>query len=218
MSRPPRLVIFDCDGVLVDSEPISAATLAGALTTAGLPISPSEALLEYKGRLLSDIMAQAESRLGAPLPAGFSEAFEGDRAEAFARTLKAIPGAQDTVRSITAAGVSVCVASQGKLEKTELTLSLTGLRQLFGEHALFSADMVARGKPNPDLFLHAAERMGATPDECVVVEDTAIGIIAAVAAGMRAVAYAADGDPVELQRAGAETVQALSELPALIGL
>jgi len=110
------------------------------------------------------------------------------------------------------------VASQGKLEKTRLSLELTGLRDLFAEQALFSAESVPRGKPHPDLFLHAAGAMGVEPAACVVVEDTPSGVTAAVAAGMRALGYGADSDEAALQRAGAEIVGSLDQLPGLLGL
>ncbi len=218
MSRIPKLVIFDCDGVLVDSEPISNTVLAEKLTEVGLPTSPAEALLEYKGRIMADVVARAEALLGGRLPAGFVEAFEADRIEAFRRSLEPVPGAFDTVRAISAAGVCVCVASQGKLEKTELTLSLTGLRPLFGPDALFSAYSVARGKPHPDLFLHAARTMGASPGASVVTEDTTIGVRAAVAAGMRVLGFAADGDAAALREAGAEVIHSLAQLPGKLGI
>jgi beta-phosphoglucomutase-like phosphatase (HAD superfamily) len=112
----------------------------------------------------------------------------------------------------------VCVASQGKLSKTRLSLELTGLRDMFAEDALFSAELVPRGKPYPDLFLHAARAMGVDPAGCVVVEDTPSGVTAAVAAGMRAIGYAADSDERALRRAGAELVWALNELPERLGL
>ena len=108
-------------------------------------------------------------------------------------------------------GFDVCVASQGRLSKTELTLSLTGLRDLFGADAVFSAHSVRRGKPAPDLFLYAAATMGWAPERCVVVEDTMIGVRAALAAGMRAIAYAPDGDG--FRAAGVTTVLALGDLP-----
>ncbi len=219
MPPVPELVIFDCDGVLVDSEPISNTVLARALTGAGLPTSTEEALRTYKGRILSDVVAVAESKLGSSLPAGFTERYESDRLVEFQRSLGPIPGAADAVRAVSAAGVKVCVASQGKPEKTELTLSLTGLRELFGADALFSAYSVARGKPHPDLFLHAARSMGASPERSVVVEDTAIGVTAAVAAGIRVLGFAPDGDGAALTEAGAaEVLGSLAELPARLGL
>ena len=98
------------------------------------------------------------------------------------------------MRAVRDAGIAVCVATQGEPEKTELTLRLTGLRPLFGADALFSAELVPRGKPHPDLFLHACAAMGATPEHCVVVEDSPLGVTAAVAAGMRVIGYAAEGN------------------------
>jgi beta-phosphoglucomutase-like phosphatase (HAD superfamily) len=119
---------------------------------------------------------------------------------------------------IRAAGVSVCVASQGKLEKTRLSLRLTKLDGLLPDEVLFSAHSVERGKPHPDLFLHAAATMGVEPSHCAVVEDTPSGVTAAVSAGMRALGYAADSDEAALRRAGAETLLVLHELPAMLGI
>lgn len=218
MAADVALVIFDCDGVLVDSEPISNAVLAAALTRAGLPTSAEEAVREYKGMLLSDVRARAEQLLGRPLPAGLLDEFERDREEAFRTSLQAVPGARETVQAVRAAGVGVCVASQGKLQKTEQTLTLAGLRDLFADEALFSAYQVPRGKPHPDLFWHAATAMGAAPARCAVVEDTVTGVTAAVAAGMRVIGYAAAEDPAALRAAGAQPVDSLAEVPALLGL
>jgi len=152
---PLELVIFDCDGVLVDSEPLSNAVLAGALTRAGLPTTSEQAVATYKGLHIRDVLEHAERALGHPLPADFVPAYEDARAQAFQRELVPVAGAAETVAVVKTAGVAVCVASQGKRSKTELTLGLTGLRSLFGEDAVFSAHSVARGKPHPDLFLHA---------------------------------------------------------------
>lgn len=218
MAADLALVIFDCDGVLVDSEPISNAVLAASLTTAGLPTSAEEALREYKGMLLSDVRVRAETLLGRPLPDGLLDEFERDREEAFRTSLQAVPGAREAVQAVQAAGVAVCVASQGKLEKTEQTLTLTGLRDLFVDEALFSAYQVPRGKPHPDLFWHAAATMGAAPERSAVVEDTVIGVTAAVAAGMRVIGYAAAEEPETLRAAGAEPIGSLAEVPAVLGL
>jgi HAD superfamily hydrolase (TIGR01509 family) len=213
-----ELVIFDCDGVLVDSEPISNESLARALTAAGLPTSTAEALREYKGRILGDVVARAETRLGRPLPDGFLEAYEDDREVQFRRRLRPVAHAREVVEEVLAAGINVCVASQGKLEKTQLTLGLTGPRSLFSEAALFSAHSVARGKPFPDLFLHAAETMQTRPDKCLVVEDTPLGLQAATSAGMRAVGYAGDDEQaLVLGQAGVAVIRSLPELVPLLG-
>jgi HAD superfamily hydrolase (TIGR01509 family) len=212
------LVIFDCDGVLVDSEPISNAVLAESLTAAGLPTSAQEALREYKGMLLADVRARAEQQLGRALPDGLLDDYERDREQAFRTSLQAVPGAREAVQAVRAAGIEVCVASQGKLQKTELTLTLAGLRDLFADGALFSAYEVPRGKPHPDLFWHAAAQMGAPPAGCAVVEDTVIGVTAAITAGMRVIGYAGAEDPAALRAAGAQPVASLAELPAALGL
>ncbi|MDQ6607881.1 MAG: HAD-IA family hydrolase, partial [Actinomycetota bacterium] len=178
----PDLVIFDCDGVLVDSEPISNEVLARVLSECGLPTTTADALRFYKGLILRDVIAQAQGRLGRALPDDFVDRFESERATEFRRRLRPIEGAAATVQRLRAAGLGVCVATQGKLEKTELTLGLTELRPLFAEHAVFTAYSVPRGKPYPDLFLHAADAMATSAERCVVVEDTPIGARAGVAA------------------------------------
>jgi HAD superfamily hydrolase (TIGR01509 family) len=216
--RDLQLVIFDCDGVLVDSEVISNDVLARSLTEQSLPTTLTEARRDYQGLLLADIDSRAEAKLGRPLAKDWLERYERDRAVVFRRELRAVPGAAETVKRIRAAGVAVCVASQGKLEKTRLSLRLAKLDGLFPDEVLFSAYSVARGKPHPDLFLHAAARMAVEPSRCAVVEDTPSGVTAAVSAGMRALGYAADSDEPALRRAGAETLLALDELPAMLGL
>jgi HAD superfamily hydrolase (TIGR01509 family) len=218
MSRDLQLVIFDCDGVLVDSEVISNEVLARSLTEQGLPTTLAQARADYQGLLLAEIDSRAQAELGRPLADDWLERYERDRAAAFRRELRAVPGAAEAVKRVRAAAVPVCVASQGKLEKTRLSLRLTQLDALFPDEVLFSAYSVARGKPHPDLFLHAAATMGVEPACCAVVEDTPSGVSAAVSAGMRALGFAADSDEAALRRAGAETLLALDELPALLGL
>jgi HAD superfamily hydrolase (TIGR01509 family) len=213
-----QLVIFDCDGVLVDSEVISNEVLARALTEQGLPTTLAQSRRDYQGLLLADIDSRAQARLGRPLTPDWIERYERERTAVFRRELRAVPGVAEAARRIQAAGVAVCVASQGKLEKTRLSLKLTKLAPLFPDEALFSAYSVPRGKPHPDLFLHAAASMAAEPARCAVVEDTPSGVTAAVAAGMRAFGYAADSDEAALRRAGAETLLTMNELPSLLGL
>jgi HAD superfamily hydrolase (TIGR01509 family) len=213
-----QLVIFDCDGVLVDSEVISNGVLARMLTAEGLPTTLAQARRDYQGLLLGEVVLGAEAKLGRRLPAGWLARYERERTEAFRRELQAVPGAAEVLARVAAAGVAVCVASQGKLEKTRLSLELTGLFDLFEQEALFSAHCVPRGKPHPDLFLHAASVMDVEPARCVVVEDTPSGVAAAVAAGMRVLGYSADSDETALREAGAELVASLDEVPARLGL
>lgn len=214
----PELVIFDCDGVLVDSEAISNRVLARALGEEGLATTLAQARSDYQGLLLSEIVRSAQLALGHPLSEGWAERYERDRDAAFAAELKPIPHAAQAVEALRAAGLALCVASQGRLAKTQLSLGLTGLRDLFPEGALFSAESVPRGKPHPDLFLHAASTLGAEPAQCVVVEDTPSGVAAGVAAGMAVLGYAADSDERALRAAGAEIISSMAEVPARLGL
>jgi HAD superfamily hydrolase (TIGR01509 family) len=215
---PPKLVIFDCDGVLVDSERISNRVLAAALRVEGLAIEPAQSRARYQGRLLADIASDAEAQLGRPLAGDWAERFEADRDEAFRSELRGVPGAREAVQTVLAAGAQACVASQGRLTKIELTLTLTGLRELFAPDALFSAESVARGKPHPDLFLRAAATIGVAPSDCAVVEDTPSGVLAARAARMRALGMSADSDERALRDAGAEIVAAMVDVPGRLGL
>lgn len=213
-----QLVIFDCDGVLVDSEVISNMVLARLLTEEGLPTTLAAARRDYQGLLLTEVFDRAGEKLGHSLSHDLVARFESVRAKAFHRELEPVPGAAEVVELVCAAGVVACVASQGKLEKTRLSLDLTGLRPLFAEQALFSAYSVPRGKPHPDLFLHAAAVMGADPVNCAVVEDTPSGVMAGISAGMRVLGYAADSDEQALRQAGAEVFRSLNELPTLLDL
>jgi len=216
--RDLQLVVFDCDGVLVDSEVTSNEVLARSLTAQGLPTTLTQARRDYQGLLLADIDSRAQAKLGRPLATDWLQRYDRDRAAVFRRELRAVPGVAETVRRIKAAGVAVCVASQGKLEKTRLSLKLTQLDLLFPDEVLFSAHSVARDKPHPDPFLHAATSMAVEPSRCAVVEDTPSGVTAAVAAGMRALGYAADSDEAALRQAGAEVFESMEEMPAALGL
>ncbi len=213
----PALVIFDCDGVLVDSEAISNRIMAEAITAAGVPITYEECRARFVGGTLQRVIDTVEQWRGKPLPPGWKGDFEARRNEALRRELTAVPGAAAAVEAIRASETPVCVASSGSLEKMNLTLSLTGLKAYFGDN-LFSADMVAHGKPEPDLFLYAAEQMGQVPENCVVVEDTLLGVTAAVAAGMRALAYTGEVEADALKAAGAQPFERMADLPGLIGL
>lgn len=219
--EPPNLglVIFDCDGVLVDSEVISNSVLADMLSAEGLPTTLAQARRDYQGMLLPEVQHKAEQMLGRTLPEGWLARYEHTRAEAFREGLKPVAGAANAVEQCLRAGLAVCVASQGKLSKTDLSLSLTGLDRLFPKHTRFSAHTVARGKPWPDLFLHAAQAMSADPERCVVVEDTPSGVNAGVSAGMSVIGYAADSDRDALRAAGAlPLLDSLDQLPGALGV
>lgn len=209
-----KLVIFDCDGVLVDSEAISNGVLADMLAEQGLSMSLAEARARFQGLLLSQVLERAERMLGRPLPPGWLDEYVERRAAVFAAELRPVEGAPELVRDVAAAGIAVCVASQGSLAKTNRSLALTGLEELFAPGARFSAEQVPRGKPHPDLFLHAAASMGHEPRRCAVVEDTPSGVAAARSAGMTVYGLAADSDERALREAGAIVVGALAELRA----
>jgi HAD superfamily hydrolase (TIGR01509 family) len=184
----PDLVIFDCDGVLVDSEPIVNRAHAAALTGCGYPISEDDLLDRFCGLSDTDMFAIIERERGSPLPLRYAELVGEIIDRQFRHSLKAIPDIREMLASLPSAR---CVASSSTLQMIR-KLDLTGLSACFGEN-LFSAEMVAHGKPAPDLFLHAASAIGAKPDRCVVIEDSAAGITAARAAGMTAIGFCGGG-------------------------
>lgn len=207
------LVIFDCDGVLVDSEPPANRVLARAIRELGWEMTVDEVTRRFKGLSLADCVRIVEERLGAPVPADFLSRLNERTYAAFREELRAVPGVERVVASLR---VPRCVASSGSHEKMRLTLGLTGLLPYFDDH-LFSATEVARGKPAPDLFLHAARAMGAPPNACVVVEDSLPGVQGAVAAGMRVLGFAREEEPSRLEAAGAVAFRDMNELLPLIG-
>jgi HAD superfamily hydrolase (TIGR01509 family) len=217
--RPPELVIFDCDGTLVDTEGPQAVVLAAVLTEFGAPTTAREVLDRHTGAALEVLAEDAERRSGVRLPEEWIPVFRERRAEAFqADGIPAVPGARAAVEAVRAAGIPYGVASQGRLDKTAMTLRLAGLDDLFPEPLRFSAFEVARPKPAPDLFLHAARVLGGAPERAVVVEDSVPGARAGHAAGMRVLGYAAATDAEALRAAGAEPFGAMAELPRLLGL
>ncbi|MFE0678608.1 HAD family hydrolase [Streptomyces sp. NPDC058867] len=178
------LVIFDNDGVLVDSEPISNRLLAAYLTELGHPTTYEESLRDYMGSAMHRVHDLVEERTGTRLPADFDDVFHARVFAAFERELKPVHGAEEVLAKLTADGVPYCLASSGSHERIRVGHRTTGLSRWFGEEMIFSSQDVGRGKPAPDLFLYAAERMGVAPERCAVVEDSPLGVQAAVAAGM----------------------------------
>ena len=206
--RPFDLVIFDCDGVLVDSETISASTLADNLARIGFPVDLNYVNEHYLGRSFAVIKADYVRRTGRPLPRVFADAWYADLFAAFRQDLKPIAGIVDVLRRL---AIPKCVASSSAPARLALSLEVTGLAPLCGAD-VFDASMVSRGKPAPDLFLYCARRMGAVPRRTLVVEDSVTGIAAAVAAGMTAWGfvggshYAGGRDTAPLRRAGAARI------------
>ncbi|MFG2683998.1 HAD family hydrolase [Streptomyces sp. NPDC048392] len=179
-----ELVVFDNDGVLVDSEPISNRLLAGYLTELGHPTSYDDSLRDYMGAAMHRVHDLVLERTGRRLPEDFDDVFHARVFAAFERDLEAVPGAVGVLEKLTASGVAYCVASSGSHERIRVGHRKTGLDRWFDDTRIFSAQDVGRGKPAPDLFLHAARRMGVAPERCVVIEDSPLGVRAAGAAGM----------------------------------
>ncbi len=212
---PTDLLLFDCDGVLVDSEPISGRVFAEVLTECGLPTTPDESNSLYRGRTMKACVALAEARLGRPLPADLIPRYDARVRAEFERSLQPVPGVARAIETIVARGLATCVASSGSVAKMQLTLGLTGLLPHF-EGRLYSATDVPRSKPHPDVFLHAAREMGAEPARCCVVEDSPLGVEAGVAAGMRVLGFARETGAGILSEAGAQVFHEMDALPALI--
>lgn len=211
------LVIFDCDGVLVDSELLSVRADIECLAEHGIAISADELLERYTGLSMASMLADLEQRHRRPLP-GFAQRHRARLEGLFTRELTAIAGIEAVLDTLPPS--RVCVASSSAPERIRHALCSVGLLDRLSPH-LFSATMVEHGKPAPDLFLYAASRMGAAPSRCVVIEDSLPGITAAVAAGMTAIGfcgggYCAPGHAARLTDAGAGTV--IDRMPDLPGL
>ncbi|MER6560102.1 HAD family hydrolase [Streptomyces sp. NPDC001027] len=178
------LVVFDNDGVLVDSEPISNRLLAGYLTELGHPTSYEDSIRDYMGSAMHRIHDLVAERTGERLPADFDDVFHRRVFDAFERELRPVPGIVAVLEKLAADEVPYCVASSGSHERIRVGHRTTGLDRWFDESRVFSSQDVGKGKPAPDLFLFAAERMGVEPGRCLVVEDSPLGVQAARAAGM----------------------------------
>ncbi|MFE2644402.1 HAD family hydrolase [Streptomyces nigra] len=208
------LVIFDNDGVLVDSEPISNRHLAAYLTELGHPTSYEDSIRDYMGSAMHRVHDLVLERTGQRLPADFDDVFHARVFAAFERELKPVAGAVDVLETLTARGVPYCVASSGSHERIRVGHRTTGLDRWFDDARIFSSQDVGRGKPAPDLFLHAARRMGVAPERCVVVEDSPLGVRAALAAGMDVVGFTAMTPAERLSGA----TELFSDMGELIGL
>ncbi|MFD3533594.1 HAD family hydrolase [Streptomyces sp. NPDC058664] len=211
------LVIFDNDGVLVDSEPLSNTLLASYLTELGHPTSYEESVRDYMGSAMHRIHELVEERSGQRLPVEFDEVFHGRVFAAFQAELEAVVGAEEVLKQLAAGGVPYCVASSGSHERIRVGHRKTGLDAWFPDEIVFSAEDVGRGKPAPDLFLHAAARMGVASERCVVVEDSRLGVQAAVAAGMDVYGFTAM-TPEEKLAGAVGFFRRMDELPAILGL
>ncbi|MEU6681177.1 HAD family hydrolase [Streptomyces sp. NPDC046925] len=209
------LVIFDNDGVLVDSEPLSNTILAAYLTELGHPTTYEDSLRDYMGAAVHRVHDLVLERSGQRLPADFDEAFHARVFAAFERELEPVAGAVDVLEKLVAGGVPYCLASSGSHERIRVGHRRTGLDRWFDDERIFSSEDVGRGKPAPDLFLYAAERMGVAPGKCVVVEDSPLGVQAALAAGMDVLGFTAM-TPAERLTGATELFGDMGELADLL--
>ena len=214
MTGAPDLVIFDCDGVLVDSEPIANRVFAERLATVGVHMEVREVMARVVGRTRAGCMELAAELAGRALPADFGEAWDAALFDALEREVRPVAGVEAVLEALEN---SFCVASNSSHRRLRLVLECTGLVRHF-EGRQFSAADVARPKPAPDLFLHAAAQLGAAPARCIVVEDTPTGARAAREAGMRVLAYAGApyADRARLAGEGAMLFDDMAMLPGLL--
>jgi D-ribulokinase len=218
-SRWPEVVIFDCDGVLVDSEVIALGVMRRRLSEAGLRLTDQETRERFLGRRLDSSLRGIETELGAPLPETFRDDFSREILSAFARELKGIEGVRQAVEGLRA---RVCVASSSGHKRLRLSLRVAGYETMFAPN-IFSAADVAEGKPSPDLFLYTARAMGVAPKDCLVIEDSVAGVVAARAAGMKVFGFVGAShfspleDGAQLTAAGAELLfDTMALLPDLV--
>lgn len=210
---PIDLVIFDCDGVLVDSERLSIEVDRRVLADLGWELSSDEIVHRFVGRSAAYFRSEIESYLGSPLPDDWEATYQPWYVAAFAELI-AVDGVERALDEIVTA---TCVASSGTHAKIRRTLGMTGLLPRF-QGRIFSVDDVVVGKPAPDLFLHAADRLGVHPEHCAVVEDSRFGVRAARAAGMRVYGCAGGLTPAEwLEQEGAVVFADMRDLPDLLG-
>lgn len=209
----PALVVFDNDGVLVDSERLANTILAELLTEAGLPYTLDEAVRDFMGGSMVSMRTKAEAQLGTALPADLEDRYHSRLFDGFAQ-LQPVPGVEAVLDALDAAGAPYCVASSGTHQRIRTALTAVGFWSRF-EGRVFSAEDVTHGKPAPDLFLHAAAAMDTKPDACVVIEDSPLGVAAANAAGMTVFAYAAM-TPMDRLASADAIFHEMTALPALL--
>ncbi|MCX6497721.1 MAG: HAD family hydrolase [Arthrobacter sp.] len=210
---PFELAVFDCDGVLVDSEVISVRVDQRVLADLGWELEIEEIVRRFVGRSEANFISTIEQHLGIELAEGWDSTYQQWYHEAFERDLTAVDGVEEALEGLR---LPHCVASSGSHAKMQRTLGKTGLLHRFAGR-IFSATEVANGKPAPDLFLHAAGTLGTVPGRCAVVEDSAYGVQAARAAGMHVFAYAGGVTPAEwLAGPGTTVFHDMRRLPELI--
>lgn len=215
MTRPAA-VLFDCDGVLADSEMLVNAIVADQLTGFGWPMTAAESRATFLGQSLPDMVPRIEARVGS-LPAGWAQEVSALLALEMTRNTPAVPGAVEAVRAIATAGIPVAVASNSARAELAAKMRALGLADVFGAR-VFSYEDVARPKPWPDIYIAAAAACGAAPGDCVVIEDSVPGVRAGRAAGCRVLGFAHETPASVLAAHGAEPFGAMRELGGLVGV
>lgn len=213
----PKLVIFDCDGVLVDSETASNQVLIENLARYGLVVSLEQSMDLFIGGTMVGVLDKARS-MGAHLPDGWVDEIYGETYARLEVGADLVPGIPALLERLQAEGIPFCVASNGSEGKMKITLGQNGLWDLFHPHAMFSAHSLGVGKPEPDLFLAAASHFDVQARDCLVIEDSENGALAAARAGMRCLGYVAHGSGARLAKQNAELFTDMAQVPALIGL
>ncbi|MEM8522314.1 HAD family hydrolase [Flavobacterium sp. PL12] len=209
-----KCIIFDCDGILVDSESIANQVLLSMAEPFGLKISMEEAVKKFNGRRLNSIFEQIEILINKKLPESFETEFRKRTFEAFKTDLKPIKGVKEFIDSL---NINFCVASSGPVEKITLNLTTTGLIEKF-ENKIFSSYQINSWKPEPETFLHACKQRGFEIEECVVIEDSVAGVIAAVKGGFKVYGLANENNAQDLINEGATVFYSYEELAQILNI
>ena len=216
MTARPRAVLFDCDGVLADTEMVVNAIVADQLTALGWPLTPAQSREAFLGLALPDMVPRIEARVG-PLPPAWAEEISTLIAHEMTARTPPMPGAAEAVRAVAGAGVAVAVASNSARAELMAKMRSLGLATVFADR-VFSFEDVDRPKPWPDIYLAAASACGAAPRDCVVVEDSVPGVRSGIAAGCRVLGFARETPRGVLAAHGAEPFGDMAELAGLLGL
>jgi HAD superfamily hydrolase (TIGR01509 family) len=216
--KPLPALIFDCDGVLIDSEHLASRVEAELTGELGLRLTADEAHALFLGKTVDGVLNAIAQRTGTRPGAAWVYNWAFATAHAFHRELQVVEQLRDALELLRGRGHRMAVASQSSLARVHFSLDVTGLAPLFGAHVYVSS-MVTRPKPAPDIYLFAAEKLGARPADCVVIEDSPAGAAAALVAGMRAILYAPRLAPgASHATSGAEVIRSMSELAAVVPL
>lgn len=213
---PPKLIIFDCDGVLVDTERLTNGLIAKNLTQNGLPLTTQETMDLFVGGSMVNVHTVARS-MGAKIPDDWVEKLYIELYALLKKGVEPISGIVELLELLQKNNIATCVGSNGSDEKMGITLGENGLMQFF-PNAIFSAHTLGISKPDPGLFLHAAKTMGVEPKDCVVIEDSVSGVKAAKAANMKCFGYCADSDANKLKAENAIPFYDMHDLPKLLNI